>query len=931
MTSLCRFWFFRLLVIVATILIPLAAGAPALAQSLASDPNVDNGTHWYGSYDGGHENISLASGNLSLCIPLVSLKEPNKHSLSIPLCYNSQFQQASVTNQTLGDADVLSYFPWAWAPNTPAGHTTPPLGVGWVLTGAPAYYATAATGGSPVEFMPDGSKYGFASGVDGPDLSGADTWLNLLGAQTLIMKDGTRYALASGGSSSCPAMGCATETYPDGTSATWTNTSVTDAVGRVVAETSNASFSGSSTTAATSYVQFQYPVSSGTATVTVQMQTLQFSCTSSQPIYNGGEVGSPGLYSMPTAILLPNGLTYTFQYDSCGMLRKVTYPTGGYTRYDYQAQAFTYHCLGCGVGSGIPYWVNEVSAKHLCPVPVLEAGATTASAYDSSNQCPVAEQTTTYTPTVYGASALADGTNGGNQQNVVVDPVGNKIVYQFSTADLFTGSIPSVETERQYYAAGATVPMKTVTTQYATTTAPGSTSNDLGAGTNQSPPAVPTVQTTTLDNGMVSQVQWSYDLWPAWQNDSVMTEERIYDYGQGAPGPLLKRTDYQWLHRLNAAAYGWPNSNGGGGRHICDRKTSEIVYDGSGKMLEKTTDVYDGNNGGGPAFLSKETKWRSTDGASLTTSYLYGAYGNVTQKTDPNGNVTTYSYSDNYADGVNRNSNAFLTKTTDALGHVTQNQYYWGSGLVAATCGENFSGTCETGLASGADYASYAYDLMGRKTATTTGDGGKTTHCYSDLGGAGCSVTGYPLETTTTEAISPGVNKVSASIAMHPINGLPATTTQLNSDPSCPGGSVNVDTTYDLDGRKSTVTNPYCTSSPGASTSGATTYAYDGLSRTTRITHPDGAYATNTYTGRAVLSADEGNGTDRVQRISQSDALGRLIYVCEVTGQTQQGSSNNTPSSCGTSPTLDISATGFLTTYGYDASNSNGPLDPSPT
>jgi YD repeat-containing protein len=108
----------------------------------------------------------------------------------------------------------------------------------------------------------------------------------------------------------------------------------------------------------------------------------------------------------------------------------------------------------------------------------------------------------------------------------------------------------------------------------------------------------------------------------------------------------------------------------------------------------------------------------------------------------------------------------------------------------------------------------------------------------------------------------------------------------------------------------------------GASTSGTTTYTYDGLNRVTQVTHPDGAYATNTYTGRAVLSADEGNGTARVQRISQSDGRGRLISVCEITGTTQQGTSNNTSASCG----LDVSGTGFLTGYGYDASGSNGPL-----
>lgn len=903
-------------------LTPLLLLAPAMAQNTASDPNSDNGTHWYGSYDGANENISLSSGNLSFCIPLVSLKEPNDHKLTIPLCYNSQFLEPSTLNESLNVSEVTSYFPWAWATNTPSGDATPPLGVGWVLTGAPAYYGSNATTGSgyPVEFMPDGSRYSFGApaGV-GPDYQAADTWLNAY-TQALVMKDGTTYLLSKAGSSSCPLMGCATESFPDGTTAAWSKTSLTDAIGRTATETSNATFSGSSTTASAATIQFQYPVSSGTATVTVELQTMQFTCNAGSPGGPYSEVGSAGLYSMPTAILLPNGLTYTFQYDNCGLLRKVSYPTGGYTRYDYAAQELGYFCSGCGVNSGINgYYVNEVSAKHICPVPAMSLGATTASAYNSSNQCPVAEETTAYTPTACCGNGQVDGTDGGNQQNVVQDPVGNKVVYQFQPASYATVySYPSVETSRQYYDASGKL-WKTITTQYANTTAPGSTFNSVGPGTGQDPSPVPTIQTTTLDNGMVSQVQWSYDLWAPWQNDNVLTEERVYDYGKGGPGALLKRTDYTWLHRLNPSAYGWPSF---GGNHTCDRKTSEIVYDGSGKMLDKTTYVYDGNNGGGPALLTSVSKWRSTDGASLTTSYQYGSYGNVTKQTDPKGNVTQYLYNDNYADGVNRSSNAFLTKTIDPLGHVTQNQYYWGSGLVAATCGENFSGSCAASLGSGADYASYTYDAMNRKTSTTTGDGGETTNCYSDMGGAGCSAQGYPLQVTSTETISSGVNKVSTSIGMHPISGLPAETSQLNSDPSCPSGTVIVDTTYDADGRKLKVTNPYCATNPAAATSGTTSYIYDGLSRVIQVTHPDWTFATNTYVGRAVLSADEGNGTDRIQRISQMDALGRLIYVCEITGQTQQGSSN-TPSSCG----LDLSGSGFLTTYGYDASNSNGPLD----
>jgi RHS repeat-associated protein len=93
----------------------------------------------------------------------------------------------------------------------------------------------------------------------------------------------------------------------------------------------------------------------------------------------------------------------------------------------------------------------------------------------------------------------------------------------------------------------------------------------------------------------------------------------------------------------------------------------------------------------------------------------------------------------------------------------------------------------------------------------------------------------------------------------------------------------------------------------------------------TQVTHPDNTSATNAYTGRAVLSSDEGNGNPdgngRIQRISQSDALGRLIYVCEITGQVQQGTSNFTPASCGSS--VDIAGSGFLTTYGYDGPGLN--------
>src|SRR5260370_14917810 len=136
----------------------------------------------------------------------------------------------------------------------------------------------------------------------------------------------------------------------------------------------------------------------------------------------------------------------------------------------------------------------------------------------------------------------------------------------------------------------------------------------------------------------------------------------------------------------------------------------------------------------------------------------------------------------------------------------------------------------------------------------------------------------------------------------------------LTSDPDC-GAGDRTDTTYTGLGQVYTVSNPYCTT--GDSTYGLTTYAYDGLGRTTQVTHPDNTAVLTTYTGRATQVQDEGNGTQRVTRISQTDGLGRLASLCELApgpfvGRGGPSSSSlivsaGSPVPCG----QDIAATGF--------------------
>jgi RHS repeat-associated protein len=120
-----------------------------------------------------------------------------------------------------------------------------------------------------------------------------------------------------------------------------------------------------------------------------------------------------------------------------------------------------------------------------------------------------------------------------------------------------------------------------------------------------------------------------------------------------------------------------------------------------------------------------------------------------------------------------------------------------------------------------------------------------------------------------------------------------------------------VDTSYDALGRVYSVSNPHrSTSSP---TDGTTYYSYDALGRLTRATNPDTNYKTFSYTNRAMEFTDEAS----IQKVYQSDGLGRLVKVCDGVGAGTQanGSPAGDPASCG----LDISANGFLATYGYDA------------
>src|SRR5262249_61414503 len=136
-----------------------------------------------------------------------------------------------------------------------------------------------------------------------------------------------------------------------------------------------------------------------------------------------------------------------------------------------------------------------------------------------------------------------------------------------------------------------------------------------------------------------------------------VTEIREYDWGQGAPGPLIRRTDKTYLHNANS---NYLTLN------IVDKVLQETIYDGSSNQVGQTQYEFDNYVSGVNALIStsgtaaaqhdygnyssgfiyrgnptRTKKWRNTDNSYLTSTYTYDDLGNIRAVQDPLGNTTS--------------------------------------------------------------------------------------------------------------------------------------------------------------------------------------------------------------------------------------------------------------------------------------------------
>ncbi len=833
----------------------------------------------YQSYHGGDiDSISLTSGTLTMGVPFIVYPQRGKLHLSFNLFYNNQWQHQAQLCIPHASCTVI----WGYTAPVPAGSELPlersdayvglaqafdVLGV-TVPSKYPDYTINYANWSLQ---MADGSKHplanlGTMTEIDSPDFnvqysgpfetldatgwrvngiltSGPGTWEG--GFPTSIVgPDGVSYLTAN-----------AFEEDPNGNKITESSGTITDSLDRQIPLPPTAGSSSNTTTAGCPVPpQVLLPVAfavlwspPGPNGVNVPYKfcyaTVSINIAPQNPNFNGYS----GTMTKLQSILLPNGQTWNFSYNdpgdgstyngspvNYGTLTQVTLPTGGTLSYTYVA----------GVSPGFE-----------------NAGRWVASRSMNSN-----DGTGTHTWT-YSYTPINNGQEDTGWTTQVTDPLGNYVVHTLNYGGVFS----AYETQTQYYQSGGTL-LKTVTTAYS-----GSISRNVATGMVN---VVPTQVTTTWPNGQTATVTKTYDSGYAYTDylgdtgvtgiyGKVLTETDS-DY---APGGTL-RTITNTYQALNNSTYlannllDLPASTkitGGSQTAYTTYGYDETSLVSSGISTQHDSAPPDGSARGNQTSIHRQLNNGSaaattycpavSSGGYLVSNITYYDTGMASVSKDPCSSATTYLYSGTYV-------GAFPTTITNPKNQSTTHTFDFNTGLLASTTDPNSQTT------------TYTYDNMWRLASVSYPDGGSATVTRQE--------TSFPNSATLTKKITSSQNRVETNL----FDGVGRVSQNQLTDPQA---TIYTDTTYDADGRKASVSNPYRTKTDP--TYGITSYVYDGIGRTCVLVPPDGAAVAGsacpaTQPSNDVFTTYAGNQTtvtdqQGISRKSQTDGLGRLTYVWE--------------------------------------------------
>ncbi len=457
-----------------------------------------------------------------------------------------------------------------------------------------------------------------------------------------------------------------------------------------------------------------------------------------------------GGYEQIQSIVLPNGLAWTFTYDTTtagntsatayGDLIQITEPTGGTISYQW----------GAGDNPGVAASCNSTSVF----VPCRAVESRTVNANDGTP------------PYMWNYNLAVTSWPASNPSVTVSDPLGNDTVHHFDclTADsnVFPNSSVATSTpvdaangcmgtdtfgayeenQTQYYqghAADGTL-LKTVNTTFTgrvnkyISKYESEPNGVLLVGYSYQTMSIAATATQTVwANGVTEVDAKSYDpgvpTGPA-QNDAVTQP------GMVTVGSVTSETISQGSQLLKATSttYQWQHCTGYSSNWLIELPYQQLVLGADGATpLSKTTYGYDGSDCSSQGIFGNQTsmtKW--LDGGTDTVSQLvYNSQGMPVKAIDPNGNPTTLTYD---VTGLFP-SNVQYPTTSNGVTHTEQYQFDSSTGLMLSHTDQNGKTT------------SYAYDSVDNPTSVVYPDGGSATADYH----------GYalPLNVTTTTTATP--------------------------------------------------------------------------------------------------------------------------------------------------------------------------------
>src|SRR4051812_6046684 len=551
-------------------------------------------------------------------------------------------------------------------------------------------------------------------------------------------------------------------------------------------------------------------------------------------------------------VVQADGSKWVFNYDSYLNLTYIGLPTGGSISYTWTTVALP-----------------------ACPGDLTVAGRAVKTRTLSDNMGHSSQWTYTW------------GAPGTTLSNTVTDPAGNDTVHVFTALD---GYCAFYETSTKYFqGAQAGQPSKQVDTGYS----PNTIVTEQGIGNV----VATSIKTTLNPSGKVNLVTKQYDAGfgsysPIFGN---VIKEQEFDWGLGAPGPLLRETDtvYQWQkdsNYLNAHMVDLPAStvviSPLGAANI--KTNCPITTITTANCMAETDYLYDE-----PAYLTAAnvtnqhvsppnivrgnqttaSHWLNTSNSFISSHTNWYDTGEPYQKIDPLGHTTTLSYDPAYA-------SAYVTKTcspqTGSVTHCVTGTYDFNTGVLTSLTNENATTPASGNTqGDGAHTSTYAYDYMFRITSAQAppdpANGGLRAQTSFNFSAPNA----FPISVQRTRSITTALSDSATNF----FDGLGRT---YQTQHVLPGGTANVDTAFDLDGHLWKVSNPYFSTSD--STYGTTTNLYDTLDRVTQTTKQDGSVSSVSYDqaapsvpGVCIISTDEAGKFRR----GCSDALGRLTEVDE--------------------------------------------------